>query len=110
MARAPDSKSGCWGFESLLACQNIKEIRFTISCCGIQVFRGLQLADIREGLGNLVQYFQDSKVEMKKVTWPSRKETLGLTWVVLIFVVIISLFLGVSDLGLSKLVKLVLGA
>ena len=22
MARAPDSKSGCWGFESLLACQN----------------------------------------------------------------------------------------
>ncbi len=68
------------------------------------------MADIREGVGNLVQYFQDSKVELKKVTWPSRKETLGLTWVVLIFVVIISLFLGVSDLGLSKLVKLVLGA
>ena len=68
------------------------------------------MADIREGVGNLVQYFQDSKVELKKVTWPSRKETLGLTWVVLIFVVIISLFLGVSDLGLSKLVKLILGA
>jgi len=68
------------------------------------------LADIREGVGNLVQYFQDSKVELKKVTWPSRKETLGLTWVVLIFVIIISLFLGVSDLGLSKLVKLILGA
>ncbi|HDJ27730.1 MAG TPA: preprotein translocase subunit SecE [Proteobacteria bacterium] len=76
----------------------------------VQVFRGLKLADIREGVGNLVQYFQDSKVELKKVTWPSRKETLGLTWVVLIFVIIISLFLGVSDLGLSKLVKLILGA
>jgi len=70
----------------------------------------VQLADIKEGVGNLVQYFQDSKVELKKVTWPSRKETLGLTWVVLMFVVIISFFLGVSDLGLSKLVKLVLGA
>ncbi|MEA2108562.1 MAG: preprotein translocase subunit SecE [Pseudomonadota bacterium] len=68
------------------------------------------MADIREGVGNLVQYFQDSKVELKKVTWPSRKETLGLTWIVLIFVIIISLFLGVSDLGLSKLVKLILGA
>jgi preprotein translocase subunit SecE len=68
------------------------------------------LADIKEGVGNLVQYFQDSKVELKKVTWPSRKETVGLTWVVLMFVVIISFFLGVSDLGLSKLVKLVLGA
>ena len=68
------------------------------------------MADIKEGVGSLVQYFQDSKVELKKVTWPSRKETMGLTWVVLIFVVIISLFLGVSDLGLSKLVKLILGA
>jgi preprotein translocase subunit SecE len=68
------------------------------------------LADIREGVGSLVQYFQDSKVELKKVTWPSRKETMGLTWVVLIFVIIISLFLGVADLGLSKLVKLILGA
>lgn len=76
----------------------------------MQVFRGAQLADIKEGVGNLVQYFQDSKVELKKVTWPSRKETLGLTWVVLIFVVIISFFLGISDLGLSKLVKLILGA
>jgi preprotein translocase subunit SecE len=70
----------------------------------------LKLADIREGVGNLVQYFQDSKVELKKVTWPSRKETLGLTWVILIFVIVISFFLGVSDLGLSKLVKLILGA
>ena len=68
------------------------------------------MADIKEGVGNLVQYFQDSKVELKKVTWPSRKETMGLTWVVLIFVIIISLFLGVSDLGLSKVVKLILGA
>ena len=68
------------------------------------------MADIKEGVGSLVQYFQDSKVELKKVTWPSRKETMGLTWVVLIFVIIISLFLGVSDLGLSKVVKLILGA
>ena len=73
-------------------------------------FQGGQVADIKEGVGNLVQYFQDSKVELKKVTWPSRKETLGLTWVVLIFVVIIAFFLGISDLGLSKLVKLILGA
>jgi len=65
------------------------------------------LTDIREGVGRLVQYFQDSKVELKKVVWPSRKETLGLTWVILVFVIIISLFLGVSDLGLSKVVKLI---
>jgi preprotein translocase subunit SecE len=44
--------------------------------------------------------------EMKKVTWPSRKETLGGTGVVLILVVIISIFLGMVDFGLSRLVRM----
>ena len=41
------------------------------------------------------------KVELKKVTWPSRQQTLGSTVVVLILVMIISLFLGLSDIALS---------
>ncbi|MCK5915986.1 MAG: preprotein translocase subunit SecE [Deltaproteobacteria bacterium] len=45
---------------------------------------------------------------MKKVTWPTRKATVGLTWVVLIVVLVISLYLGVVDLGLSKLIKMIL--
>jgi preprotein translocase subunit SecE len=47
-------------------------------------------------------------VELKKVTWPSRKQTMGSTVVVLVLVIIISLFLGVVDFGLSSLIQWVL--
>ena len=68
------------------------------------------MAAIKESIAELSQYLKDSKGEMKKVTWPTRKATLGLTWVVLVVVLIISLYLGVVDLGLSKLIKLILSA
>jgi len=55
-----------------------------------------------------LQFLREVKVELKKVTWPSRKQTIGSTIVVLVLVLIISLFLGVIDMGLSKLVQLVL--
>jgi len=55
------------------------------------------------------QFLREVKVELKKVTWPSRKQAIGSTIVVLILVVIISFFLGLVDIGLSSLIKLVLG-
>jgi len=66
------------------------------------------LVAIKENIVELSQYLKDSKGEMKKVTWPSRKATIGLTWVVLLTVFVIALYLGVVDLGLAKLMKLVL--
>jgi preprotein translocase subunit SecE len=54
------------------------------------------------------QFLREVKVELKKVTWPSRKQTIGSTVVVLALVVLISLFLGVVDIGLSQLIKFVL--
>ncbi|MEK7267299.1 MAG: preprotein translocase subunit SecE [Nitrospirota bacterium] len=44
-------------------------------------------------------------MEVKKVVYPSKDELIGSTWVVIIAVVVVSLFLGVVDLGLSKLVS-----
>jgi preprotein translocase subunit SecE len=55
-----------------------------------------------------IQFLREVKVELKKVTWPSRKQTLGSTVVVLILVTIIAFFLGAVDIGLSSLVKIVL--
>jgi len=55
-----------------------------------------------------VQFLREVKVELKKVTWPSRKQTVGSTVVVLILVTIIAFFLGAVDIGLSSLVKVVL--
>ena len=55
-----------------------------------------------------LQFLREVKVELKKVTWPSRKQTLGSTLVVIILVMIISLFLGVVDVGLSGIIRVVL--
>ncbi len=55
-----------------------------------------------------VQFYREVKIELKKVTWPTRKQTMGSTVVVVILVVIISLFLGLVDLGLSSLMRAVL--
>jgi preprotein translocase subunit SecE len=55
-----------------------------------------------------LQFLREVKMELKKVTWPSRKQTIGSTVVVLVLVTIIAFFLGAVDIGLSSLVKLVL--
>ena len=51
------------------------------------------------------QFLREVKTELKKVTWPSRKDTLSGTLVVLVAVFIIAIFLGIVDSGLSNLIK-----
>jgi len=55
-----------------------------------------------------LQFLREVRVELKKVTWPSRKQAIGSTVVVLILTMIISLFLGVVDVGLSSLIRVIL--
>jgi preprotein translocase subunit SecE len=54
-------------------------------------------------------FLKEAKVELKKVTWPTPKQTLASTSVVIIVVVIVSLFLGIVDFGISKIIRLTLG-
>ena len=54
-------------------------------------------------------YLREVVFELKKVVWPSRKETLGSTAVVLMIVGLVAVFLGIVDLVLSRLVKLLVG-
>ncbi|WP_290923298.1 preprotein translocase subunit SecE [Halodesulfovibrio sp.] len=56
----------------------------------------------------LKEFFEESQVEIKKVVWPSRKETVTTSIAVLALVVVMSLFLGFVDLGLTKLVEYIL--
>ena len=55
-----------------------------------------------------VQFLREVKIELKKVTWPSRKQTLGSSTVVIILVLLISLFLFFIDSGLAGIIRLVL--
>ncbi len=54
------------------------------------------------------EFFREVKVEIKKVVYPSKEELIGSTWVVIITVIVVSIFLGIVDLGLSKIVKMAL--
>jgi preprotein translocase subunit SecE len=54
------------------------------------------------------QFLREFRIEMKKVTWPSRKEIVASTGVVLVVVMLISFYLGLADLLLSKMLKLML--
>ncbi|MBF0456494.1 MAG: preprotein translocase subunit SecE [Nitrospirae bacterium] len=50
-------------------------------------------------------FFKEVKLETKKVAFPSRDELIGSTWVVIIFTVVLSMFLGIVDMGLSRLIQ-----
>jgi preprotein translocase subunit SecE len=59
-------------------------------------------------IGQVVQFLREVKLELRKVIWPSRKQAIGSTTVVIVLVMIISLFLGVIDIGLSTLITAIL--
>jgi len=59
-------------------------------------------------INKIKEFFREVKVEIKKVVFPTKEELVGSTWVVIITVFIISLFLGVIDLGLTKIVGMAL--
>ena len=50
-------------------------------------------------------FLSEAVTELKKVTWPNRKETLGTTGVVLVLVFFIGAYLGLVDFLLSHFVR-----
>jgi preprotein translocase subunit SecE len=54
----------------------------------------------------IAEFFQEVKLELKKVVFPTKKEVIGSTWVVIITVLIAAFFLGLVDLGLGRLMTL----
>jgi preprotein translocase subunit SecE len=53
-------------------------------------------------------FLEEVKTELGKVTWPTRKETIATTWVVVVIIFLISLYLGACDVVLAKLMKYIL--
>jgi preprotein translocase subunit SecE len=67
-----------------------------------------QPSGMADKLGQVREFFEQAKVELKKVTWPTRKETLTTSTAVLVLVVVMSLFLGLVDLGLARIIEAIL--
>ena len=59
---------------------------------------------------NFIQrYFRETIGELRKVSWPTRKEAWNLTVVVLIVTLTMSAFLGFLDFVFNRLFALILG-
>ena len=64
--------------------------------------------NVKDKLEPVKQYFRDVYMEAKRVTWPSKKDAVKGTYVVLITVVIAAVFLGIVDVGLAKIIQALL--
>lgn len=51
-------------------------------------------------------FLGDIREELKKVSWPTRKQTIRLTLIVLLMSLIIGLYLGIIDILLTKVLEL----
>ena len=53
--------------------------------------------------------FKNMLAELKKVTWPTRKELINVSLLVLAFMAIMGVVIGVLDAGAGALMKLIVG-
>ena len=65
------------------------------------------MANITEYIGQSREFLGEVAVELRKVYWPPRKETIGFTGVVVIIVAFVAVYLGLVDYLLSLLMGLV---
>jgi preprotein translocase subunit SecE len=53
----------------------------------------------------IAEFIQEVKLELKKVVFPTKKEVIGSTWVVITTVLISALFLGMVDMVLARFIS-----
>jgi len=54
------------------------------------------------------QFFTEARQELKKVTWPTKQQTMNSTWVVIAVTALLSAFMGIVDMGFSRIVGMIL--
>jgi preprotein translocase subunit SecE len=66
-------------------------------------------ASIGDRVAKAGQFLREARTELKKVKWPTRKELMASTAVVIVLVLVVSFFLGIVDFGLIKIIKNIVG-
>jgi preprotein translocase subunit SecE len=55
-------------------------------------------------LQKIQEFFKEVSVELKKVSWPTRQQTVNATVVVIVVSFIVAFFLGIVDIVLARIV------
>lgn len=69
---------------------------------------GVILFFVIKNYAKITKFIKEVRAELIKVSWPTRKEVITSTMVILVLTAFLSAFVGVIDLGLSKLLSLFL--
>ena len=75
---------------------------------GVRIPPGLPFFNVitmAEKIRKLIQFLKEVKAETKRVSWPSRRDTIAGTVVVLVIVFITAFYLGIVDFVPSQLIK-----
>lgn len=65
------------------------------------------LTSVKKGFGSMASFFSGSWSELKKVRWPTRKELVSYTIVVLVTVIFVTIYFAILDLGISEIMRLI---
>ncbi|PID51710.1 MAG: preprotein translocase subunit SecE [Candidatus Moraniibacteriota bacterium] len=56
-------------------------------------------------MGKIIQFLREAYGEMKKVSWPSREQTIQYTMLVIVISIGVAVFLGVLDYGFGTFIR-----
>ena len=76
-----------------------------VGCAGIAVVIALQTDKGR----NIWLFFQDAQLEVRKVVWPTRQETLQTTMIVILMVLLVAIILWLLDMFLGWSIRNLMG-
>jgi preprotein translocase subunit SecE len=60
-------------------------------------------------IAKVQKFIAEVIVELKKVSWSTRKDVVDATWIVFLSAIFLGIFIGVADFVLSKLLELIIG-
>jgi preprotein translocase subunit SecE len=58
---------------------------------------------------NLIGFGREARMEVRKVVWPTRQETVQTTFMVIVAVIIIGIFLWLVDMLLAEAIQMITG-
>ncbi|OGI95439.1 preprotein translocase subunit SecE [Candidatus Nomurabacteria bacterium RIFCSPLOWO2_01_FULL_42_17] len=61
-------------------------------------------------MSKITEYLKETKTELKHVIWPSKRQTLFYTLVVIVLSVLVAYYLGIFDFIFSKGLEKVIGS
>ncbi len=91
--------AGIYGYYTLEVSPLVK---FAVLLVSILVATGV--AAISDSGRALIEFSKGSQIELRKMVWPTRQETVQTTMIVMVMVVIVALFLWVIDIAVFEVI------